>query len=65
MYSVSGEINAKHTNLNAWTERMLKNDVIKKRHNEMLAILQAKDLKKDFIPWIIFNQFIKLFENKH
>jgi len=49
MYSVAGSINSKHSNLNAWSERMLANDVVKKRHDEMLAILQAKDLKKDFI----------------
>jgi len=56
MYSVSGQINAKHANINAWVSRMLANQTIKLRHDEMLAILQAKDLKKDYISWLIFNQ---------
>ena len=49
MYSISGDINPRHQLLAAWSARMLTNDVIKDRHNEMLAILKTKDLKKDFI----------------
>jgi|TARA_B110001450_G_C17529677_1_gene444133 hypothetical protein len=49
MYSVAGQINARHANINAWTARMLANEKIKARHDQMLAILQAKDLKKDYI----------------
>jgi len=49
MYSISGNLNSKHTNLNAWVARMLSNDVVKKHHDELLALLTAKDLKKDFI----------------
>ena len=49
MYSVAGAINARHANINAWVGRMLSNATIKARHDEMLAILQAKDMKKDYM----------------
>lgn len=49
MYSIKGTIASKHSNLIAWSEKMIANESIKKRHEEFLAILQAKDLKKDFI----------------
>ena len=49
MYSINGDLNSKHVNLNAWVARMLSNDVVKKHHDEFLALLTAKDLKKDFI----------------
>ena len=49
MYSVKGSVPSKHSNIITWTEKMMSNPVIKNRHEEMLAILSAKDLKKDFI----------------
>ena len=39
MYSVKGSVPSKHSNLIAWSEKMMSNGVIKKRHEEMLTIL--------------------------